>query len=246
MSDWIRKGAVTFALSFGKVEKDLLAQNESEMIMAQNTGVVNPYVANQLMNDLKQGRLTQQVKEFRKKHYQILKESAKYKFKDGQLMTEQEVRQSKVTQGDPFDSYPIEVVFDNKVIGLSLFESSEVRPLKVQRGVVPRHKIENYTSTVHVRDVEGDNKLIDFYIPKKPENQLIMNELENLKRIRKITDLVNFTKVSFTSQDAEMLVFEYRTIAFDKVVEHNNNYIVKMFAQVTKNGEWLASKYMHD
>ena len=43
-----------------------------------------------------------------------------------------------------------------------------------------------------------------------------------------------------------MLVFEYRTIAFDKVVEHNNNYIVKMFAQVTKNGEWLASKYMHD
>lgn len=242
--DWIKKGAVTFALSFGKTEKDLLAQNESEMIMAQNAGVVNPYIANQLMNDLKQGRLTQQVKEFRKKHYQILKESAKYRFKDGQLLSEQEVRAMRVTQGDPFDSYPVEVVFDNKVIGLSLFESSEVRPLKIQRGVVPRHKIENYTSNLHVRTVEGNNKLLDFYIPKTPENQLIMNELENLKRTKKITDLVNFTKTSFTTQDSEMLVFEYRMLAFDKVVEHNNNYIVKMFAECITDGRWAAERYM--
>jgi hypothetical protein len=160
--EWLKKGAVTFSLAVGKLEKDLFAQNGSEDILAQNVGIVNPYIANQLMNDLKQGRLTQQVKEFRKKHYQILKESAKYKFKDGQLMSEQEVRQSRVSQGDPHDSYQVEVVFDNKSLGKSLFEEGEVRPMKIQRGVVPRHKIENYTSTVHIRDIDGKNKLIDF------------------------------------------------------------------------------------
>jgi hypothetical protein len=244
--DWIKKGAVTFALSLGKVEKDFLAQNDSEDILNNNYGIVNPYIKNQLMQDLKEGNLTQQVKEFRKKHYQILKESAKYKFKDGQLLSEQEVRTMRVAQGDPFDSYPVEIAFDNKAIGVSLFESSTVRPLKVQRGVTPRHKIENYTSNIHVRTVEGNNKLLDFYIPKSSENQLIMNELENLKRTRKITDLVNFTKTSFTTQDSEMLVFEYRMLAFDKVVEHNNCYIIKMFAECTTDGRWAAEKYIID
>jgi hypothetical protein len=242
--DWLKKGAVTFSLAFGKVEKDALAQNDSESILAGNTAIVTPYVSNQLMTDLKEGRLTQQVKEFRKKHYQILRESAKYKFKDGQLLSEDEVRAMKIVQGDPYDSYPVEVNFDNKAIGTSLFETTTVRPLKVQRGVVPRFKIESYTSNVHVRNVDGKNKLLDFYIPKSPENTAILSELESLKNNKRISDLVNFTKTSFTTQDTEMLVFEYRMLAFDKVVEYNNNYIVKMFAECVSDGRWAAEKYM--
>jgi len=242
--DWLKKGAVTFSLALGKLEKDLFAQNNSEDILNQNIGIVNPYITNKLMDDLKQGRLTREVKEFRKKHYEILRESAKYKFKDGQLMSEQEIRQSKVTQGDPHDSYQVEIVFDNKSLGKSLFEEGEVRPLKVQRGVAPRHKIESYVSLLHVRDIDGKNKLLDFYIPNKPGNESIIREIEQIRRNPKVTDLVNFTKASFTTQDAEMLVFEYRMLAFDKVVEHNNNYIVKMFAECLTDGRWAAEKYM--
>lgn len=242
--DWIKKGLVTFALALGKTEKDTFAQSGSEDLLRNNTGIVNPYVSNQLMNDLKEGRLTQQVKEFRKKHYEILRESAKYKFKDGQLMTEEEVRQSKVAQGDPFDSYQVEIAFSNKAIGVSLFEGGEVRPLKIQRGVVPKHKIENYTSNIHVRTIEGNNKLIDFYIPKNNENISIISEIEQLRRNPRVTDLVNFTKMSFTTQDSDLLVFEYKMLAFDKAVEHNGNYIIKMFAEVTTDGRWAAEKYM--
>lgn len=242
--DWIKKGAVTFSLAIGKLEKDLLAQNGSEDVLRANTSIVSPFIANQLMNDLKEGRLTQQVKEFRKKHYQILKESAKYKFKDGQLMTEQEVRQSRVTQGDPFDSYQVEVVFDNKPLGKSLFEEGVVRPMKIQRGVVPKFKLENYTSSVHVRNIDDKNKLIDFYIPKNAENASIIKEIETIRNNPRVTDLVNFTKMNFTTQDSEMLVFEYRMLAFDKIVEYNNNYIVKMFAECITDGRWLGEKYM--
>jgi len=242
--DWLKKGAVSFSLALGKIEKDTFAQNGSEELLKSNTGIVNPMVANQLMQDLKEGRLTQQVKEFRKKHYEILRESGKYKFKDGQLMTEQEVKQSKIAQGDPYDSYQVEIVFDNKSLGKSLFEEGSVRPLKIQRGVVPRHKIENYVSNVHIRTIDGNNKLIDFYIPKNGENEPILREIEYIKRNPKVADVVNFTKMSFTTQDTEMLVFEYKMLAFDKVVEHNNNYIVKMFAECITDGRWAAEKYM--
>jgi hypothetical protein len=238
--EWLKKGAVTFSLALGKLEKDVFAQNGSEDILNQNVGIVNPYVSNKLMSDLKEGRLTQQVKEFRKKHYEILKESAKYKFKDGQLMTEQEVRQSKITQGDPYDSYQVEVVFDNKALGKSLFEEGEVRPMKIQRGVVPRHKIENYVSNVHIRDIDGKNKLIDFYIPNKPGNESVIREINQIRNNPRVTDLTNFIKMSFTTQDAEMLVFEYKMLAFDRVVEYNNNYIIKMFAECTVDGRWAA------
>lgn len=242
--DWLKKGAVSFSLALGKIEKDTFAQNGSEDLLKSNTGIVSPMVANQLMQDLKEGRLTQQVKEFRKKHYEILRESGKFKFKNGELITEQEVKQSKVAQGDPYDSYQVEVVFDNKSLGKSLFEEGSVRPLKIQRGVVPRHKIENYTSAVHVRTIDGNNKLIDFYIPKNGENEPILREIEYIKRNPTVADVVNFTKMSFTTQDVEMLVFEYKMLAFDKVVEHNNNYIVKMFAECITDGRWAAEKYM--
>ena len=238
--EWVRKGLVTFSLSLGKTEKDAFSQNGSEDLLRNNVGIVNPYVSNKLMQDLKEGRVTQQVKEFRKKHYEILRESAKYKYKDGQLLSETEVRQMKVTQGDPFDNYPVEVVFDNKAVGTSLFEEGVVRPMKIQRGVVPKFKLENYVSALHVRTVDGANKLLDFYIPKKAENTSIIREIEMIKNNPKVTDLVNFTKTKFTTQDAEMLTFEYRMIAFDKVVEHNNNYIVKMFAECVTDGRWSA------
>lgn len=244
MSNWVKKGMVTFSLAMSRVEKDALAQNESEDILRNNEGIVNPYSSNKLMNDLKQGRVTREVKEFRKRYYQILKESARYKFKNGQLLSEEEAKGMKITQGDPYDNYPVEVVFDNKPIGASLYEMQEVRPLKVKRGVIPRYKLENYTSVVHVRNVDGDHKLLDFYISKGIDNHLLLHELENLKINKRLNDLVNITECNFTTQDAEMLKFSYKILAFDKVVEHNNNYIVKLFAEVVEDGRWACEKYM--
>jgi|688.fasta_scaffold18259_9 hypothetical protein len=240
MNEWIRKGAVVFSLATSKVEKDLLAQNESEDILRNNHAIINPYSSNKLMNDLKQGNVTREVKEFRRRHYQILKESAKYKFKNGQLLSEEEAKHMKITQGDPHDTYPVEVVFNNKPIGAALYGTQEIRPLKVKRGVVPRYKIENHTSVVHIRNVDGEYKLLDFYIPKSTDNHLLLNELENLKLNKKINDLVNITECSFTTQDSEMLNFSYKVVAFHKVVEYNNNYIVKLFAEVVEDGRWIA------
>lgn len=244
MSNWVKKGMVTFSLAMSRVEKDALAQNGSEDLLQNNEGIVNPYSSNKLMTHLKQGKLSREVKEFRKRHYQILKESAKFKFKNGQLLSEEEAKGMKITQGDPYDNYSVEVVFDNKPIGASLYEMQEVRPLKVKRGVIPRYKLENYTSVVHVRNIDGEHKLLDFYISKGIDNHLLLRELENLKINKKLNDLVNITECNFTTQDAEMLKFSYKILAFDKVVEHNNNYIVKLFAEVVEDARWLGEQFM--
>lgn len=240
MSNWIKQGMVTFSLAMSRVENDMFAQNGSEELLQNNEGIINPYSSNKLMMDLKQGRLTREVKEFRKKHYQILKESARFKFKNGQLLSEEDVVKMKLTQGDPYDNYPVEIVFDNKAIGASLYEMQEVRPMKVKRGVIPRYKLENYTSVMHVRNIDSTHKLLDFYIPKGIDNHLLLNELEYLKRSNKLNDLVNITECYFTTQDAEMLKFSYKILAFDKVVDHNNNYVVKLFAEVVEDGRWAA------
>jgi hypothetical protein len=246
---WIKKGAVTFTMAVGNVEKNALSQ--SEEAGGENTLSSIPMGQNQLMRDLKEGRLTQQVKQFRKHHYEVLQASEKFKAKwgkdgDFKMMTEEEIAQRRVAQGDPYDNYKVEVTIDNQAITKSLLEHDQfVRPIKVSRNVDSPAKIEESATKLHVRDIDGTRKLLDFYIDiEQPENRLAVLEARNLMVNPGITNFNNITNVGFTTPGGNMMMFEYKVLAFDKVVEYNGSYIVKMFAEVTKNGEWAAEKYM--
>lgn len=246
---WVKKGIVSFSIATANVEKNALSQEANSL--GEGNASVLPMGQNQLMQDLKQGRLTQQVKEFRKHHYQVLKEAEKYKTRwgrdgDFEMLSEEEVLQRRVAQGDPYDNYRVEVSIDNRGTTKSLFEHDSItKPVKVKRGVFPNCRIEEYTDQIHVRDIDGKNKLIDFYISTtKPENRIAVLEARNLMANPGITDFNNITNLNFTTPGGDMLHFEYKMLAFDKVVEYNGNLIVKMFAEVTKNGEWAAQKYM--
>jgi len=248
MSNWIKKGLITFALATGKVEQDSLSQSDEGV--GNQTGVVNPYRQNTLMNDLKQGRLTQEVKQFREHHYKLLRESEKFKVRwgsdgDFQILTEAEINSRKNAKGDPYDTYPVEVTVDNMEMSKGVYEVEEkIKPIKVQRGIFPRNKIEQASNLVLVRDIDGKNKLIEFYIPTSTQDRSVISEVIDLSRNPRVTDFVNITKMYFTTPGGNPLNFEYKMLAFDKVVEWNGNYIVKMFAECTINGIWAAEKYM--
>jgi hypothetical protein len=249
---WVKKGMVSFALATNKVEQDTLNQTSKELDNHRNSQV-SPYHRNQLMADLKAGKLTEAVKEFRAKHYLLLKESEKFKAKwgkdgDFQLLSEEEIKRNKNAKGDPFDSYVVEVTVDNSVIsGGLLTENSSTRPIKVRRGVFPRHRIEEYADNVLIRDIDGKNKLIEFYIPNNQyQDKYVLREVQHLQKNPTVTDFVNITNMSFTTPGGDMLQFEYKMLAFDKVVEHNGNYIVKMFAECLVDGRWAGEKYMLD
>jgi hypothetical protein len=247
---WIKKGAVSFVMATGGVEKNALSQGGEGTDAGQLSAI--PMGQNQLMRDLKEGRVTQQVKEFRKHHYQVLQASEKYKTKwgkdgDFKVLTEEEVTQRRVAQGDPYDNYKVEVSIDNVAISKSLLEFEEkdmVRPIKVLRNVSAGCKIEEAATKLHVRDIDGTRKLLDFYVDDTPENRRAVLEARGLMTNPGITDFNNITNVSFTTTGGNMMVFEYKVLAFDKVVQHNGSFIVKMFAEVIRNGEWAAEKYM--
>jgi len=249
---WVKKGIVSFALATGKVEKDTLNQTSKELDNHRDAQV-NPYYRNQLMADLKAGKLTEAVKEFRAKHYLLLKEAEKFKVrwgKDGdfELLSEDEIKRNKNAKGDPFDSYVVEVTVDNREIqGGLLTEGKSSRPIKVRRGVFPRHRIEEYSDNVLIRDIDGKNKLIEFYIPNNQyQDKYVLREVQHLQKNPQVSDFVNITNMSFTTPGGDMMEFEYKMLAFDKVVEYNGNYIVKMFAECTLDGRWAGEKYMLD
>lgn len=242
ISNWVKKGVVTFALATSKLEKDVLAQNGSEELLGHNQGQVQPYRQNQLMKDLKGGKLTQQVKEFRSHHYKLLREAEKYAtnaYGDVEVLTEAQVKAKMAGVGDPYDNYLVEVSVENKPISAGLLTESTVRPIKVKRGVFPNYKIEEHSTLVHIRNIDGKNKLIEFCIPEsKTTPRGVINEVENLMRGKRLTDFANITGLSFTAGGGQILYFEYRMLAYDKVVQHNGNYIVKLFAEVIEDGRW--------
>jgi hypothetical protein len=127
LGNWVKKGVVTFALATSKLEKDALAQSGSEELLGHNQGMVQPYKQNQLMNDLKRGNLTQQVKEFRSQHYKILREAEKYAtnaYGNVEVLSEEQIKARMRGIGDPYDKYPIEVSVENKTISAGLLSPS--------------------------------------------------------------------------------------------------------------------------
>ena len=245
MSNWVKKGIVSFSMALRGVEKNALNKLEDS-----NTGMVKPIGQNRLMKDLKEGNITQEVKQFRKKHYMILQESEKYKAKwgkdgDYQMLTESEINSRKIATGDPYDSYNVEVSVENKPLTESMLNPDNlVYPIKVNRVVNTMVKLEEVSDKLHVRDIDGTNKLLDFYIPIKRDNENALREAQNLIMNPGINNFNNITNVSFTTPGGNMMIFEYRVLAFDKVVEYNGHYIVKMFAECINNGTWAAEKYM--
>jgi len=246
---WIKKGAVSFVLATGGVGTNALSQSNEDG--GSDTLASVPMSQNQLMRDLKNGTLSEEVKQFRKHHYQVLQASEKYKIKwgkdgDFKVLTEGEVASNRIIKGDPYDNYVTEVAVENKSQMGSLLSEEVVYPVKVQRTVQTNCKIEEVSERVHVRDIDGVRKLIEFYVTinEKPENRMAMLLSEQLMRHPGITDFNNITNISFTTTGGNAMGFSYKMLAFDKVVEYNGSYIIKMFAEVIKNGEWIGERYM--
>jgi hypothetical protein len=87
---------------------------------------------------------------------------------------------------------------------------------------------------------------VEFYIPTYTQNKQVISEVIDISRNPRVTDFININKLYFTTPGGNPLEFEYKMLAFDKIVEWNGNYIVKMFAECTKSGVWAAQKYMLD
>ena len=95
------------------------------------------------------------------------------------------------------DNYPVELMFNNKPTVLNFFEASQGLakpqhdfPLKATRSNDVANKIEELTEFLHVKTLNIQNKILEFYIPNKfglskyAEGSYVYDELNSIEQIR--------------------------------------------------------------
>lgn len=119
------------------------------------------------------------------------------------------------------------------------------RPLNIIRDEMPNFLIENYTKKLNVRKINKEEKLLEFYVSIYPDEYNKNNDIF-LRSVKKVItgdkqEFLNFNGVEFitykTSGVEDFLMFKYKDIVFDKIVEYNGFYVIKFKANVDINGK---------
>jgi hypothetical protein len=239
----LKSTAIALALGMKTAETEMLTSYASPM-----SKEIVQQKQNHVLQDVLDGKFTKQVQEYRYRHYLILREASK-------KMRAKERREIWHLKVDPYDSYRPEmgIIVKNTIAGMCednvekrysniLFENTSCQ--------VP---IEKYSNKLVVRDINGTHKLLEVHFHKyQPENgasTYVISELNKLIDNPQLTPLTNINKIGFVTNSVigdvdDFLYFEYKILSLYKVVEWNNNIIIKYIAEPTVNGEdILKSKY---
>jgi hypothetical protein len=171
---------------------------------------------------------------------------------------------------DPFDKYKPEICLINDEITQSVKEAMEggakvsaedknslseyLRPLLVEREYRPRIELERFTHKMIVRKVSEEERLLEFYISKYPDEydkrtSLVTSECKKIINGRR-SDMTDIQKVGFISMDdvgvPDYLQFEYEVDGFNRIVEYDGNYVLKFRAKVVVNGEYILQEFLEE
>lgn len=128
-------------------------------------------------------------------------------------------------------------------------------PIKIDRMFHPKFMIEKFTKKLNVRDIDGENKLLEFYISKYPDKDdrktiIFINQIKKAIENPLSVNFLELVKISFVTYKclgvADFLLFEYDNVIFDKIVEFDGNYVIKFKAKISTNGEAMFDKFKVD
>jgi hypothetical protein len=174
---------------------------------------------------------------------------------------------------DNFDDFELEMVFENKAIENSvndiisaledeksinlieyLIKNKVEKPLAIDRKDHPRFYIENYTKKINIRKITADERMLEFYISKYPDDYnknsgIFLNQIKKLVNSElKNINFLNFNEVSFVTNNTlgaqDFLLFTYGDITFNKIIEFDGNYVIKFNSKIIKNGEDILINYI--
>lgn len=119
------------------------------------------------------------------------------------------------------------------------------RPLNILREETPNFLIENYTKKLNVRKINKEERLLEFYISIY-RDEYNKNSDMFLRSVKKVIagdkqKFLNFEGVEFITYKTigveDFLMFKYKDVVFDKIVEYNGFYVIKFKANVDINGK---------
>lgn len=264
---WLTKKAATVALAMANVEKNALAQNGQTPDTDVNQE--RRHTQGQLMDSLIRGEITEEVKNLRWRMYKVANASRSFKFKvsgytkEGKPTFSMEEVNNKDSisniKVDEYDSYKLEMVVDNTPITsgsdieevMTAEELEAVKqelPINISRSSIPKFDIERYTKKMLVRDIDGDKKLLEFYVSKYPEelkrsSYFFISEVKKAIENPRQSSMLDINTVKFITDRTlgvdDFLEYEYKIESFDKIITFNEFYVIKFIAKTIINGVFI-------
>jgi len=133
---------------------------------------------------------------------------------------------------------------------LTAIEKTE-RPIKIIREYLPNFYLENYTNKLNVRKINKKERLLEFYVSVYPD-EYNKNSALFLNNVKKTFDnpkqkFLEFDGVEFVTYKTigveDFLMFKYKNLKFDKIVEFNGYYIIKFIGEVEINGHDIFEEH---
>jgi hypothetical protein len=129
------------------------------------------------------------------------------------------------------------------------------KPILIERELRPRIELERFTKKLIVRTISEEEKLLEFYISKYPDEydkrtSLVVSECKKIKDTGRRSDMTDINRVGFITLDdiavPDYLQFEYDIIAFDKIIEFEGSYVLKFKAKPTVNGDNILAEFIDE
>lgn len=126
------------------------------------------------------------------------------------------------------------------------------RPIIIIREELPQFMIENFTKKLNVRTINEEEKLLEFYVSKYPDeynrtSRLFISEVKKLIETPRTSTTLEIKGVNFITYKCmgvdDFLEFEYEITSFDKIVEFNGFYVIKFIAKTKIDGEDILNKH---
>jgi len=128
------------------------------------------------------------------------------------------------------------------------------RLIRVNRDFIPRFYIEQYAKKINVRKINDEERLLEFYISKYPDELRMNSKLFIFQMNKALTsgnylpNIFNIKEVEFISYNtlgtSDFLNYKYEIVNLDKLIEFDGNFVIKYRAKVITNGEDILSTYV--
>ena len=224
----LRNLSAAIAMSLGSVEKNALNNNGGKL---DETNAVQGVNQNTLMNDLINGQLTEQVKQFRDRYYRIISESDKIKVgRDGSLNKIDPKQQVKNIITENETGYELDLVVENRNYGGE-------NAIMLQSTSQERVNVEPFIDKLHIK--KGNiNFLIEMFVPKYVNRNISFN--------KSVVDMVESSikgrETTFNRINEIGFISNYNVIGSDNLMEYN--FKLNGLVKITEDNQFYILKYI--
>ena len=129
------------------------------------------------------------------------------------------------------------------------------KPITIVRDFVSNFNIEDYTKKLNVRKINDNERLLEFYTSKYPDEynrttRLFLSALKKAIINPRQANMLDIKEVEVITHKTigapDFLKFEYSDLKFDKIIEFNGHYVIKFIGIVKTNGEDITEIYKRE